>query len=75
MFTEFYHGVTGGNIIFKDGKISGSLHQQAVAPFPEHQQELSGTYSADRFEMRIAMPLIMGVQSYQYITGLLVEPV
>lgn len=73
MFGEFYQGVQGGEVSFKDGIIAGHLDQQAVAPFEAHQQIVTGTYSADRFEMRIAMPMIMGVQTYQFVTGRLVK--
>ena len=74
MFNAFYHGVKSGDVVFENGTISGHIDQQAVAPFPAHQQEVTGTYSADAFAMRIAMPAIGGVQSYQFVTGRLVKP-
>lgn len=74
MFSAFYHGVKSGDVAFENGTISGHIDQQAVAPFPAHQQTVTGTYSTDRFEMRIAMPSIGGVQSYQFVTGRLVKP-
>ena len=69
MFSEFYRGVTSGNVAFENGTISGHLDQPAVAPFPAHEQRVSGTYSAESFEIRITMPAIGGVQSYQVVTG------
>lgn len=69
MFSEFYHGEKGQNVVFEGGVISGHFDQQAVAPFPEHQQAVSGTYAAESFDMRITMPVIAGVQSYQVVTG------
>jgi len=74
MFGEFYHGVKGGEVAFKDGTIKGHLEQQAIAPFPAHQQTLSGTYSPESFEIRIAMPKFVGVQTYQVVTGRLAKP-
>ncbi|TAD71502.1 MAG: hypothetical protein EAY70_14195 [Sphingomonadales bacterium] len=74
MFSAFYGGVKSGDVAFENGTISGHIDQQAVAPFPAHQQAVTGTYSADRFEMRIAMPAIGGMQSYQFVTGRLVKP-
>ena len=74
MFNAFYPGVKSGDVAFENGTISGHIDQQAVAPFPSHQQEVTGTYSADAFAMRIAMPAIGGVQSYQLVTGRLVKP-
>lgn len=74
VFGEFYQGVRGGEVTFKNGIIAGHLDQQAIAPFEAHKQTVTGTYAADRFEIRIAMPKIMGVQSYQFVTGRLVKP-
>lgn len=74
MFNAFYRGVKNGDVAFENGTISGHIDQQAVAPFPAHQQAVTGTYSADAFDMRIAMPAIGGVQSYQFVTGRLVKP-
>ncbi|MBX7492996.1 hypothetical protein K3163_07225 [Qipengyuania sp. 1NDW9] len=73
-FSEFYHGAKAANVTFEDGEISGHLDQGAVAPFPAHSQSVSGWYRSDSFEMKIAMPVIGGVQSYQVVTGKLVDP-
>ena len=73
-FSKFYHGQAAANVVFEDGTISGHLDQAAVAPFPAHEQAVSGTYGADRFEMRITMPPIAGTQAYQVVRGRLVEP-
>jgi hypothetical protein len=73
MFNAFYRGVKSGDVAFENGTISGHIDQQAIAPFPAHQQAVTGSYSADAFEMRIAMPAIGGVQSYQLVTGRLVK--
>jgi hypothetical protein len=69
MFSEFYRGIKSGDVTFENGAISGHIDQPAVAPFPAHQQAISGTYSAEAFEMRITMPKVAGVQSYQVVTG------
>lgn len=69
MFSEFYRGVKSGDVAFENGTISGHIDQAAVAPFPAHQQVVSGSYSPQAFEMRITMPPIGGVQSYQVVTG------
>lgn len=69
MFSQFYHGQTGANVIFENGTISGHLDQHAVAPFRAHRQAVSGTYSAEAFAMRIELPEIAGMQSYQFVTG------
>jgi len=73
-FSKFYHGQTGENVVFENGEISGFLDQQAVAPFPAHQQAVSGWYRPDAFEMRITMPPIAGTQAYQVVSGQLVQP-
>ena len=73
-FSSFYHGQGGVNVTFADGIISGNFDQQAVAPFPAHQQAVEGWYAPDAFEMRIAMPQIAGVQTYQVVQGRLTEP-
>lgn len=69
MFSEFYRGQKPTNVTFDDGKISGHLDQQAVAPFPAHEQPISGWYRPDAFELRITLPSIAGVQGYQVVTG------
>ena len=74
MFSEFYRGVASGDVTFQNGTISGHIDQPAVAPFPAHSQEFSGTYSADRFELRVAMPPIGDVQSCQRVKGRLAKP-
>ena len=72
MFSEFYHSTDPSNVRFEDGVISGYLNQRAVAPFPEHQQEVTGWYRSDAFEMRIKMPPIGNFQTYQVVRGSLV---
>ena len=74
VFSKFYHGQRPTNVEFSDGVISGHLDQAAVAPFDAHEQPITGWYRADAFEMRITMPAIAGFQSYQVVSGKLVEP-
>lgn len=74
MFSQFYRGVKSGDVTFANGTISGHFDQQAVAPFPAHQQAVTGNYTANSFEMRVSMPAIGGVQSFQFVTGRLVTP-
>ncbi|MEM1051502.1 MAG: hypothetical protein AAGI28_05335 [Pseudomonadota bacterium] len=72
-FTEFYRGADASNVIFADGEISGHINQGAVAPFPEHEQEVNGWYREDAFEMRIKLPKLGPFQPYQVVRGEWVE--
>ncbi len=73
-FSKFYNAQDPSNVVFADGVISGHLDQGAVAPFAAHEQAIEGWYKPDAFEMRITMPTIAGIQSYQVVSGKLVEP-
>ena len=73
-FSKFYLGVKSGNVTFEDGVVSGSIDQGAVAPFPAHSQAMTGWYKSTAFEVRIAMPKIADVQSYQVVKGQLASP-
>ncbi|WP_108790871.1 hypothetical protein [Erythrobacter sp. Alg231-14] len=73
-FNAFYSAGAAGDVVFANGEISGHLSQSAVAPFPEHTQNVTGSYQSDAFEVRITLPEIAGIQAYQVVKGRLVEP-
>lgn len=72
VFSEFYRGSSPEHITFEDGVIEGYLNQGAVAPFPKHTQNVSGSYAKDRFGLKIQMPL--GEGFFQVVEGRLVIP-
>lgn len=72
IFGQFYHGQSPEHIEAEDGRITGYLEQNAVAPFQAHEQPVTGRYTDDSFEIVIEIPVAPGVS--QVIEGSLVEP-
>ena len=72
IFGEFYRGSSPEHLTFEDGEIEGHLSQGAVAPFPKHIQNVSGSYAKDSFSLKIQMPL--GEGFFQIVEGRLVKP-
>ncbi|MEM7690786.1 MAG: hypothetical protein AAF291_17360 [Pseudomonadota bacterium] len=73
IFGEFYRGSSPEHITFKNGVIEGHLEEGAIAPFPKHSQNVSGSYAKDSFSLKIQMPL--GEGFFQVIEGRLVKAI
>lgn len=66
-FGEFYHGVKNADVRFEDGVVEGSYQQGRVDGIAAHAVRISGTYSADSFDISFdlgatGLPVVQRVQ-------------